>query len=211
MGFGKSVKNLFWRSGNDEEAEPPAEADDAEELSEEDFAAMLADSPHTVPADAVDPVEVATVAVSTNDSGVVGIDFQAQYDAAGIPDTDEVAQLENFLERLDNQLPHASKIAAAQAFLGAIGKDKKAVLADAERKIRRVHGIVQSKQQEAADSLAAQQAAIDTLQSEIDGHRQRMQAINTEVEGVRKACSLEESRLQAARIFFGEVNPPTTG
>ena len=58
----------------------------------------------------------------------IQIDFQQQYDLAGIPDTDEVEQLENFLARLDPSLPSVSKLAAAQAFLGAIGKDKEAVL-----------------------------------------------------------------------------------
>jgi len=137
----------------------------------------------------------------------VGIDFQAQYDAAGIPDTDEVEQLENFLTRLDPALPQVSKIAAAQAFLGAIGKDPQAVLADAERKIRRVRGILQSKQEETQQQIAAQKAEIDALQARIDEHRKNMQELNRQLEGVRQACTVEESRLQAARVFFGTIKP----
>ncbi len=213
MGFGKAVKSLFWQSDGDGASEAPeALAAGEEEFTPEELAAFIGEgSPHTVPADAVDPVDVGTIEISTTDVGAVAIDFQAQYDAAGIPDTDEVEQLENFLERLDQQLPHASKIAAAQAFLGAIGKDKQAVLGDAERKIKRVHGVLQSKQQQTDHTLAAEQAAIDELQAKIDAHRERIEGVKGELEGVKKACLIEESRLQAARVFFGEVNPPTGG
>src|SRR5580692_11516490 len=37
------------------------------------------------------------------------IDFQALYDQAGIPNTDEVESLEKFLVELDTELPQASK------------------------------------------------------------------------------------------------------
>ena len=111
------------------------------------------------------------------------------------------------MSRLDQQLPHASKIAAAQAFLGAIGKGKDAVLEDAARKIRRVHGIINSQSETTATNLAAEQAAVDELQTRINEHRQRMEALNRELEGVKRACLVEESRLQAARVFFGHVEP----
>ncbi len=217
MGFGKAVKSLFWQSGDEGEggaSEAPIEGLEGgdDEFTAEELAAFIGEGdPHTVPADAVDPVPVETIAVTTSEVGAVAIDFQAQYDTAGIPDTDEVEQLENFLERLDPNLPHASKIAAAQAFLGAIGKDKNAVLADAERKIMRVHGILQAKQQETEQTLASQQAAIDELQAKIDAQREQMETARAELEGVKKACLIEESRLQAARVFFGEVNPPAGG
>jgi hypothetical protein len=214
MGFGKAVKSLFWQSEGDgaSEASEALVEGEEDELTAEDLAAFISEgSPHTVPADEFDPVEVGTIEISTTDVGAVAIDFQAQYDTAGIPDTDEVEQLENFLERLDPQLPQASKIAAAQAFLGAIGKDKQAVLDDAERKIKRVHGVLQSKQQQTAQTLASEQAAIDELQAKIDAHRERIEGVKGELEGVKKACLVEESRLQAARVFFGEVNPPTDG
>ena len=218
MGIGKTVKNLFWRSDDDGEGEgegqdeaAAAAADDGESADlEEDFAALLGDDPHFVGADEIDPVPSESVTVSASPQGGVSIDFQAQYDAAGIPDTDEVEQLENFLSRLDQQLPHASKLAAAQAFLGAIGKGKEAVLEDAARKIRRVHGILASHQQTSAHSLASEQAAIDQLQAQINQHRERMEGLNRELEGVKKACLIEESRLQAARVFFGHVDPPAS-
>lgn len=215
MGFGKAVKSLFWQSeGGDapEASEAPLEGGEDDEFTAEELAAFIGEGdPHTVPADAVDPVPVESIAVTTSEVGAVAIDFQAQYDTAGIPDTDEVEQLENFLERLDPNLPHASKIAAAQAFLGAIGKDKNSVLTDAERKIMRVHGILQAKQQETEQTLASEQAAIDDLQAKIDAHREQMETIRSELEGVKKACLIEESRLQAARVFFGEVTPPAGG
>jgi hypothetical protein len=214
MGFGKAVKSLFWQSEGDgasKAPEAPVEGEEAEFTADELAAFIGEGTPHTVPAEEFDPVEVGTIEISTSEVGAVAIDFQAQYDAAEIPDTDEVEQLENFLERLDPQLPQASKIAAAQAFLGAIGKDKLAVLEDAARKIKRVHGVLQSKQEETGQTLATEQASIDELQAKIDAHRERIETLKGELEGVKKACLVEESRLQAARVFFGEVNPPTGG
>lgn len=211
----KKVKGLFWQSGASEE--PPAapavseSADAGGEMSDAEFAALLEGNPLAVPKEAHDdPVDVAAVRVEALGEGVQ-IDFQQQYDLAGIPDTDEVEQLENFLQRLDPSLPQVSKIAAAQAFLGAIGKDKGAVLADAERKIRRVRAILLGKEQETTQRLQEQQAAIDRLQAEIEAHRNQMQEHNRQLEGVRAACLHEESRLQAARVFFGSVDPVGTG
>src|SRR3954463_8420244 len=63
------------------------------------------------------------------------IDFQGLYDQAGIPNTDEVESLERFLGGLDPPPPDGPKAAAAKAFLGAIGKSPKDVVADAGRKI----------------------------------------------------------------------------
>ncbi len=214
MASWKKVKNLFWQSGDGggsaHEGAAPA-GGDAAEMSDADFAAMLESSPHAVPkGGAAERVPAGSVPVTVGAGGLT-IDFQAQYDLAGIPDTDEVEQLENFLARLDASLPRASKIAAAQAFLGAIGKDKNAVLQDAERKIRRVRGILESKNDETRRDLAGEQAGIDELSAKIEAHRKRMEELNGELEGVRQACLIEESRLQAARVFFGNVDPQAPG
>ncbi|MBI4701860.1 MAG: hypothetical protein HY744_12030 [Deltaproteobacteria bacterium] len=211
MAFGKALKSLFWQSSQG----PASGADEAPaaggEVADEELMALLGQSPHAVPAGAFEPVDPQSVQLGVATDGAVSIDFQAQYDAAGIPDTDEVEQLENFLNNLDGSLPHASKIAAAEAFLKAIGKDRPAVLTDAERKVKRVHGIVRSKEQETQQALAQEQAAIDELQARIEQHRQLMEQYNRQLEGVRQACLREESRLQAARVFFGEVRPPGAG
>jgi len=172
---------------------------------------MLQGSPHAVPKGApAERVDAGTVKLKS-DGGAVTIDFQEQYDLAGIPDTDEVEQLENFLARLDASLPKASKIAAAQAFLGAIGKDKSNVLEDASRKIQRVRGILESKEEETRSAIAEVEAQIDALQQQIEAHRKRMEEVNRELEGVRQACLVEESRLQAARIFFGTEGGAAAG
>jgi hypothetical protein len=211
MSSWKKVKGLFWKPGDEGAAPakgaPSTEATDAE-LSDEDFAKLLSGDPNAVPQEQFDPVQAATVKITPDASGALTIDFQAQYDAAGIPDTDEVEQLENFLARLDGSLPKASKIAAAQAFLGAIGKDKSDVLEDAARKIKRVHGILRGKEEETRAALAHEQQEIDALQAKIEAHRKSMEAQNHELEGVRQACLVEESRLQAARVFFGNVEAP---
>jgi hypothetical protein len=200
------VKELFWQAGEPAAGAEPS-GSPAEELSDAEFAEMLAASPHAVPpAQSVEPVTTVNVALA-GDPAHVTIDFQAQYDLAGIPDTDEVEQLENFLSRLDSSLPNASKLAAAQAFLGAIGKARDDVLGDAARKIQRVRGIVAGKEQEVAALLTEEQAQITALERQIEAHRQRMEALNRELEGVRHACLVEESRLQAARVFFGNVEP----
>ena len=208
MSSWSKVKGLFWQSGEgDEPAGVQESLDDAEGLSDEEFASMLAENEHAVPADAADDVPMGAIETRTA-SGAIEIDFQHQYDLAGIPDTDEVEQLESFLGRLDASLPKASKIAAAEAFLGAIGKDRQAVMADAERKIRRVHGLLKTVEVETQQALAQEQAGIDALQAKIEEHRQQMEDKKRHLEGVRGACLTEESRLQATRIFFGNVNPP---
>src|SRR5215470_6723188 len=102
------------------------------------------------------------------------IDFQALYDQAGIPNTDEVEALEKFLGGLDMELPQASKVAAAKAFLGAIGKSPNDVLEDAARKIQVVRIIDESKRAEAGGILDQHQAAINELQKQIEDHRAAM-------------------------------------
>ena len=198
MGW-KSVKNLFWQSG-DGEAEI-----DPEEMSDEEFAAMLSESEHAVPEHPVESVDPQGVEFHAGGAAGVEIDFQAQYDSAGIPNTDEVEQLERFLNGLDQALPHASKLAAAKAFLGAIGKSKQDVLTDAERKIDRVRGIRKGVEESTAGAMQQEQASIEALQAKIEEHRKRMEDMNRELEGVRHSCLVEESRLQAARVFFGNV------
>jgi hypothetical protein len=206
MSSWKKVKTLFWQPGANAEAQSSQEpSSEAGELSDAEFAQFLGTSPHAVPQPSLDgqwappPVPSGLSASS--------IDFQAQYDAAGIPDTDEVEQLESFLSRLDDSLPQTSKLAAARAFLGAIGKSKDHVLEDAGRKIQCVRSMLASKQEETQLGCANEQRQIDALQAEIEQHRQRMEGLTLELEGVRQACLGEESRLQAARVFFGNVEP----
>jgi hypothetical protein len=79
------------------------------------------------------------------------------------------------------------------------------VLEDAARKIQCVRSILASKQEEARLGCESEQRQIDALQAEIEEHRQRMEALTRELEGVRHACLGEEARLQAARVFFGNV------
>jgi len=67
--------------------------------------------------------ETAPLPEGTSAAALSGqIDFQALYDQAGIPNTDEVEAVERFLNGLDASLPDASKLAASKAFLSAIGK-----------------------------------------------------------------------------------------
>ena len=182
-------------------------------MSDEEFASLVGDSPLAVPADAAleaEPVDVSQVAYEAVGADV-RIDFQTQYDAAGIPDTDEVEKLEDFLSRLDTSLPQVSKLAAAAAFLGAIGKGQGDVLSDAERKIATVRALWKGKESQAQAELGSEQAAIAELQNQIEVHRQRMQAQQQELEGFRHACVVEESRLQAARVFFGSAGKPSSG
>lgn len=204
MSSWSKVKSLFWQAGESQVASDADAETPLDELSDAEFQAMLAGSPHAVPPQATQPIDAATLTVRQEPSGIA-IDFQEQYDLAGIADTDEVEQLENFLSRLDSSLPNASKLAAAQAFLGAIGKAKEHVLEDAARKIHRVRGILAGKQESVRAALAEEQAQIEALERRIEQHRQRMEALNGELEGVRHACLMEESRLQAARVFFGNV------
>jgi hypothetical protein len=134
------------------------------------------------------------------------IDFQALYDQAGIPNTDEVESLEKFLVELDAELPQASKLAAAKAFLKATGKSSVDVLTDAARKIKVVRAIEAGKSEDARAGLARQQAAIDDLQKQIDELRTGMEAAKRDLEGVKKQCVAEEGRLQGARMFFGAMD-----
>jgi archaellum component FlaC len=142
------------------------------------------------------------------------VDFQALYDQAGIPNTDEVESLESFLHELDTELPQASKLAAAKAFLKATGKSSADVLADAARKIQVVRAVEASKANESRADVSRQQTAIDELQQQIDQLRTSMEAAKRDLEGVREQCTTEEARLQGARMFFGAMerlaDPPAT-
>jgi hypothetical protein len=196
MSSWRKVKGLFWQS-----AEPTGDA--SEELSDAEFQELLK-SEHAVPDRPVQAADPSSVGMTAT-GGVISIDFQSDYDAAGIPNTDEVEQLERFLGGLDHNLPQASKLAAAKAFLGAVGKSVDDVLADAGRKIERVRAIRAGQDRSTEAALAEQQAAIEDLSATIERHKGRMQELTAELEGVRRACLLEESRLQAARVFFGQA------
>src|SRR5437870_4041100 len=75
---------------------------------------------YQLPADAPAAPLPAQAASGVGAAGASGqIEFQALYDQAGIPNTDEVEALERFLSGLDESLPESSKLAAAKAFLGA--------------------------------------------------------------------------------------------
>jgi hypothetical protein len=144
------------------------------------------------------------------------IDFQAMYDTAGVPNTDEVEALEKFLVELENDLPQASKLAAAKAFLKAIGKSSVDVLNDAARKIKVVRAIDEGKSTDTRGAIQREQSAIDELQKQIDDHRSAMEAMKRDLESVRQQCTTEEGRLQGARMFFGAMEklsdsqPPPT-
>ena len=192
------VKGLFWQSGEPEQAAGPEQA-----ISDAEFAELLG-TDHAVPERTVQAVDPSTIAIST-EGATVNIDFQAQYDAAGIPNTDEVEQLERFLNGLDQNQPQASKLVAAKAFLGAVGKSVEHVLTDAEYKIDRVRAIRAGQEQATQSALSQEQAAIQELTAQVEQHKARMEELTRELEGVRRACLIEESRLQAARVFFGTV------
>jgi len=134
------------------------------------------------------------------------IDFQALYDQAGIPNTDEVEAVERFLNGLDASLPDASKLAASKAFLSAIGKSVADVVKDAGRKITVVRAVQDAKQADTQKAAGERQAAIAALQKQIDDHRAAMEAMQRDLESVRSQCAVEESRLQGARMFFGHVS-----
>ena len=133
------------------------------------------------------------------------IDFQGLYDQAGIPNTDEVEALERFLIGLDESLPESAKVAAAKAFLGAIGKAAKDVITDAGRKITVVRAVVDAKRADTEQAIGQRQAVIADLQRQVDEHRSAIQALQGDLESARSQCAVEESRLQGARMFFGHV------
>jgi hypothetical protein len=148
---------------------------------------------------------------STDLSQLTGaIDFQGLYDQAGIPNTDEVESLEKFLGGLDQQLPQASRLAAAKAFLGAIGKSPAHVLEDAGRKIQVVRAVDASKRSEVNATIESQQQIIDELQRQIEEQRAAMEAARRDLESVHGQCTVEEARLQGARLFFGAMDAGDT-
>jgi hypothetical protein len=152
------------------------------------------------------PDEKAPLPAGTDAAALSGqIDFQALYDQAGIPDTDEVEALERFLAGLDASLPDAARTAAAKAFLGAIGKAPKDVMNDAGRKITVVRAVADAKRADSDREIQQRQAAITELQRQIDEQRAAIDTLTKDLESVRSQCAVEESRLQGARVFFGHV------
>ena len=133
------------------------------------------------------------------------IDFQALYDQAGIPNTDEVEALQRFLGGLDSSLPDSSKLAAAKAFLGAIGKAPQDVITDAGRKIAVVRAVGDVKRGETTTAVTERQARIADLENLIQQERLAIEVTQKELESVVTQCAVEESRLQGARMFFGHV------
>ena len=171
--------------------------------SAEDLAAIEAElSRFKLPEDA----PAATLPAGTTPEQLAGtIDFQALYDQAGIPNTDEVEALEKFLGGLESSLPQSSKLAAAKAFLGAIGKSPQDVLNDAGRKIQVVRGVEEAKKNATEATRADHQQIIAQLEKQIEEHRAAIEATLRDHENVKTQCVVEESRLQGARIFFGGV------
>jgi len=160
------------------------------------------------------PEDSAVDATSTVSGSVVAqgdLDFQALYDQAGIPNTDEVEALERFLHGLDESLPQASKLAAAKAFLGAIGKAPTDVLRDAGRKIVVVRAVADAKRADVEKASSERQAAINDLQRQIDEQRSAVEALKRDLESIRGKCAAEEGRLQGARVFFGAVGELKAG
>jgi hypothetical protein len=150
--------------------------------------------------------EAGTLPTGTDAAALSGqIDFQALYDQAGIPNTDEVEALERFLGGLDESLPDASKLAASKAFLRAIGKSATDVLNDAGRKITVVRAVEDAKRADVGNAIGQRQTAIAALQKQIDDHRASIQALQQDLQAVQAQCATEESRLQGARMFFGHV------
>jgi hypothetical protein len=139
------------------------------------------------------------------------LDFQALYDQAGIPNTDEVEALERFLHGLEDSLPQASKLAAAKAFLGAIGKAPTDVIRDAGRKISVVRAVADAKRADVDKASSERQTAINDLQRQIDEHRSAVEALKRDLESVHSKCAAEEGRLQGARVFFGAVGDVKSG
>jgi hypothetical protein len=157
------------------------------------------------------PGEVSALPDGTSPQMLSGkIDFQGLYDQAGIPNTDEVEALERFLTGLDETLPESAKVAAAKAFLGAIGKAAKDVITDAGRKITVVRAVADAKRADTEKAMGERQAVIADLQRQVDEQRSAIQALQGDLESARSQCAVEESRLQGARMFFGHVaeEPP---
>jgi archaellum component FlaC len=175
-------------------------------MSSDDTAAIdAAIAKYQVPPETQAPVPQLPSDVSPSQlSGT--IDFQALYDQAGIPNTDEVESLEKFLVELDAELPQTSKLAAAKAFLKATGKSSVDVLTDAARKIKVVRAIEASKADDSRTNLSRQQSAVDDLQKQIDELRTAMEGAKRDLEDVKKQCTSEEARLQGARMFFGAMD-----
>ena len=134
-------------------------------------AAMAELEKYQVPADEPAEAPVAMPLLQTPASAPGELDFQALYDQAGIPNTDEVEALERFLHGLDDSLPQSAKLASAKAFLGAIGKAPADVLRDAARKITVVRAVADAKRADVEKAAAEHQTAIATLQRQIDEQR----------------------------------------
>jgi len=192
----KKVKRLFVVSEDDQGgAATPGDLSAVEAQVDADLAAL------ELPAG-----QVGSLPAGTDPAALKGsIDFQGLYDQAGIPNTDEVEQLEKFLEGLDNTLPQASRLAAAKAFLSAIGKSPNHVVDDAGRKIQVVRAVGEVKGTDASNRQNELQSEISRLEAEIEQCRAAMEQINGELENVRHQCAVEEGRLQAARVFFGHL------
>ena len=196
MSWKKKVKGLFVVSDEEGTSSTPGDLSQVEAQVDADLAAL------ELPAG-----QVGTLPAGTDPGALKGtIDFQGLYDQAGIPNTDEVEQLEKFLEGLDNTLPQASRLAASKAFLSAIGKAPDHVMKDAARKIEVVRAVGEVKGSDASNRQNELQTEIARLEAQIDECRTAMEGIRAELESVRTQCATEEGRRQAARRLLGVQN-----
>jgi hypothetical protein len=189
----KKMKSLFVTSDDDTAAVPSGES-----VNEAELLAME-----------LPPGEVGSLPPTAEGSslGTGGsIEFQPLYDEAGIPNTDEVEALEKFLAGLEDSLPQASKLAAAKAFLSAIGKSPDDVLKDAASKIKVVRAVEAAKSDWVNGKIAEHQMAIDELIKKAEDHKAQMEQLKKDLEAVRGQCAVEEGRLQGARVFFGAMD-----
>jgi hypothetical protein len=53
--------------------------------------------------------------------------------------------------------------------------------------------------------MGQRQAVIADLQRQVDEQRSAIQALQGDLESARSQCAVEESRLQGARMFFGQM------
>ena len=202
MSLGKKIKSMFVVS----DAPPDAAADVMRDLEKYEL------PPDAPGADAAAAAAIASASGDGSGGALSGtIDFQGLYDQAGIPNTDEVEALERFLAGLDADLPDASKVAAARAFLGAIGKAPKDVINDSGRKIQVVRAVADAKRVDTEQAIGERQAAVAELQRQIDAQRGAIESLQKDLESVRSQCAVEESRLQGARMFFGYVGEGAGG
>jgi len=205
-GLGHRVLGLFIeRDPRPDEEIPPAPdgtaAVDAEASPE---AAVAAPTPGP---------EVFQTAPPAPEAGTGNVDFDAVFDAAGIPaeERGQVDRARELLANLPAETPAAVKKQIVAASLKAFGIPIEQIVAASTQEIQALEGYIQAGATQAESFRAEAERKAAAFEQEIQRIREAAEARVREQQAASSACSAKKQEVQLILDFFGAGGPGTPG